>query len=63
METTDYRQQEIKLELFPFWKQFKNNMQKMHNANSDKPVAFYSSDVILSVGYSANSKVAIAFRK
>ncbi len=41
----------------------KSNMQKMHNANSDKPVAFYSLDVILSVGYRANSKVAIAFRK
>ena len=41
----------------------KSNMQKMHNANSDKPVAFYSLDVILSVGYRTNSKVAIEFRK
>ncbi|MFA5023981.1 MAG: RhuM family protein [Patescibacteria group bacterium] len=41
----------------------KGNMQKMHNANSDKPVAFYSLDVILSVGYRTNSKVAIEFRK
>lgn len=41
----------------------KGNMQKMHIANSDKPVAFYSLDVILSVGYRTNSKVAIEFRK
>lgn len=41
----------------------KSNMQKMHNANSDKLVAFYSLDVILSVGYRTNSKVAIEFRK
>lgn len=38
-------------------------MQKMHIANSDKPVAFYSLDIILSVGYRTNSKVAIDFRK
>ena len=41
----------------------KSNMQKMHNANSDKPVFFYSLDVILGVGYRTNSKVAIEFRK
>jgi len=41
----------------------KSNMQKMHNANSDKPVFLYSLDVILSVGYRTNSKVAIEFRK
>ncbi len=41
----------------------KSNMQKMHNANSDKPVSFYSLDVILGVGYRANSKLAIEFRK
>ena len=38
-------------------------MQKMHIANSDKPVAFYSLDVILAVGYRTNSKTAIEFRK
>jgi hypothetical protein len=38
-------------------------MQKMHIANSDKPVAFYSLDVILAVGYRANSANAIKFRK
>lgn len=41
----------------------KSNMQKMHNANSDKPVTFYSLDIILSVGYRANSKRAIEFRR
>ena len=35
----------------------------MHIANSDKPVALYSLDVILAVGYRANSKVAIEFRQ
>lgn len=38
-------------------------MQKMHNANSDKPIILYSLDVILGVGYRTNSKVAIEFRK
>jgi len=41
----------------------KSNMQKMHIANSDKPVALYSLDIILSVGYRTNSKIAIEFRK
>ncbi len=41
----------------------KSNMQKMHNANSDKLVIFYSLDIILSVGYRTNSKIAIDFRK
>ncbi len=41
----------------------KSNVQKMHIANSDKPVLFYSVDVILSVGYKTNSKNAIEFRK
>lgn len=41
----------------------KSNMQKMHVANSDKPVVFYSLDVVLGVGYRTNSKVAIQFRK
>ncbi|MFH1112102.1 MAG: virulence protein RhuM/Fic/DOC family protein [Patescibacteria group bacterium] len=41
----------------------KSNMQKTHIANSDKPVAFYSLDMILGVGYRTNSKVAIEFRK
>ena len=41
----------------------KSNMQKMHIANSDKPVKFYSLDVVLSVGYRTNSQKAIKFRK
>lgn len=41
----------------------KSNMQKMHSANSDKPVTLYSLDIILAVGYRANSAVAIEFRK
>ena len=41
----------------------KSNVQKMHIANSDKPVKFYSLDIILAVGYRTNSANAIAFRK
>ncbi len=41
----------------------KSNVQKMHIANSDKPVAFYSLDMILAVGYRANTGRAIEFRK
>jgi len=40
-----------------------SNMQKMHIAKSDKPVSFYSLDVILAVGYRTNSKTAVDFRK
>ena len=41
----------------------KSNVQKMHIANSDKPVIFYSLDVIISVGYRVKSKNGIIFRK
>ena len=41
----------------------KSNVQKIHIANSDKPVKFYSLDVILAVGYRTNSKKAIEFRQ
>ena len=41
----------------------KSNVQKMHIPNSDKPVEFYSLDVILAVGYRANSSSAIHFRR
>lgn len=41
----------------------KSNMQKMHIANSDKPVKFYSLDIVLAVGYRTNSIKAIKFRK
>ena len=39
-----------------------SNMQKMHIANSDKRVAFYSLDVIISVGYRVKSKTGTQFR-
>lgn len=41
----------------------KSNVQKMHIAKSDKPVEFYSLDVVLSVGYHVNSLRAIHFRQ
>ena len=41
----------------------KSNVQKMHIANSDKPVVMYNLDVIISVGYRVNSIQATAFRK
>lgn len=41
----------------------KSNVQKMHITNSDKPVAFYSLDIVLAVGYRTNSAKAIEFRK
>ena len=40
----------------------KSNVQKMHIANSDKPVALYSLDVIISVGYRVKSKQGTQFR-
>jgi len=39
-----------------------SNMQKMHIANSDKPVAFYNLDVIISVGYRVKSHRGTQFR-
>ncbi len=41
----------------------KSNVQKMHIAFSDKPVVFYSLDIILAVGYRANSAKAMMFRQ
>lgn len=40
----------------------KSNVQKMHIANSDKPVSFYNLDVIISLGYRINSIQATQFR-
>ena len=40
-----------------------SNVQKMHIANSDKPVKFYSLDIVLAVGYRTNSAKAIKFRQ
>lgn len=38
------------------------NVQNLHIANSDKPVEFYSLDVIISVGYRVKSKRGTQFR-
>ncbi|HBU07389.1 MAG TPA: hypothetical protein DEB09_04895 [Candidatus Magasanikbacteria bacterium] len=40
-----------------------SNVHYLHIAKSDKPVAFYSLDVILSVGYRTSSSRAIHFRQ
>ncbi len=40
-----------------------SNMQKMHIANSDKPVDFYNLDVIISVGYRVKSRQGTRFRQ
>ena len=40
-----------------------SNMQKMHIANSDKPVTLYSLDVIISVGYRVESIRGTQFRQ
>ena len=40
-----------------------SNMHFLHIANSDKPVAFYSLDVIISVGYRVKSQRGIEFRR
>ncbi|MDR0864179.1 MAG: virulence RhuM family protein [Candidatus Symbiothrix sp.] len=40
----------------------KSNMQILHIANSDKPVAFYNLDVIISVGYRIKSQRGTQFR-
>ena len=39
-----------------------SNVQNLHIANSDKPVAFYSLDVIISVGYRVKSQRGVQFR-
>lgn len=41
----------------------KSNVQKMHIANSDKPVSLYSLDVIISIGYRVKSQNGVVFRK
>lgn len=40
-----------------------SNVQKMHIANADRPVSFYSLDVIISVGYRVHSQRGVEFRK
>lgn len=41
----------------------KSNMHFLHIANSDRPVAYYSLDVIISVGYRVKSKRGVEFRR
>jgi death-on-curing family protein len=41
----------------------KSNVQKMHIANSDKPVSYYNLDVIISVGYRVKSVRGTQFRQ
>ena len=41
----------------------KSNMQKMHIANSDRPVVFYDLDVVISVGYRIKSERGVQFRR
>ena len=41
----------------------KSNMQKMHIANSDRPVTFYDLDVVISVGYRIKSPQGVQFRR
>ena len=40
-----------------------SNMHFLHIANADRPVAFYSLDVIISVGYRVKSKRGVEFRR
>ena len=41
----------------------KSNVQKMHIPNSDRPVQFYSVEVIISVGYRVKSNRGVEFRQ
>ncbi len=41
----------------------KSNMQKMHTANSDRPVMFYDLDVVISIGYRIKSAQGVQFRR
>lgn len=41
----------------------KSNVQNMHFAHSDKPIAFYNLDVIISVGYRVKSHQGTRFRQ
>lgn len=41
----------------------KSNVQFLHVAHSDKPVAFYSLDIIISVGYRVKSLRGVQFRR
>lgn len=49
-----FKENEVELE---------SNVQNLHIPNSDKPVKFYSLDVIISVGYRVKSKRGVEFRR
>ena len=40
-----------------------SNVQNLHIASSDKPVAVFSLDVVISVGYRVKSKRGVQFRQ
>ena len=40
-----------------------SNVQKMHIANSDRPVQFYNLEVIISLGYRVKSARGVEFRQ
>lgn len=40
-----------------------SNMQKMHIAHSDRPIAMYDLDVVISVGYRIKSERGVQFRR
>ena len=40
-----------------------SNMQSVHIGGADRPAALYSLDLVLAVGYRANSGSAIAYRR
>ena len=40
-----------------------SNVRKMHITNADRPVQFYSHDVIISVGYRVKSQRGTEFRQ
>jgi hypothetical protein len=42
---------------------YESNVQKMRIANSDRPTEYFSLNVILAVGYRANSAIAVNFRR
>ncbi len=41
----------------------KSNMHFLHIANSDKPIKYYSLDVVISVGYRVKSRRGVEFRR
>ena len=40
-----------------------SNVQKMHVANSDKPITFYSANIIINIGYRIKSNRVYVFKE